>query len=279
MGTNTTPLSKKLKSYSALAGTMVAAASSSDAQIVYTNVNPDTTINTGGIYNLDLDNNGNIDFEFSVTHGTYMYGTFAITYDVGILTPMAGCAIDTAGDGAKAHVLNDAIDASLGWVDDATAGYQLLGGTAFGGAYTGGNFLGQTDKYIALRFKIGTNDHYGWARIDMDGAGTMVKLKDFAYNAAANMMIPAGAIVGIHENADLASHVNIFSLAKEININLKDIKTEGIVSVTNSIGQEVATVNISENQTKVSMANAAAGIYFVTFTQGSVKTTKKVIIQ
>jgi hypothetical protein len=279
METKTTTLNKKLKSYSALAGTLVAAANTANSQVVYTDVVPDATVNTGGMYNLDLDNNGMADFQFQDTHGTYLYGTFPITYDVGVLAPMAGNAIDTIGDGAVAHNLNDAINGSLMWVDDVAASYQLLGINALGGAYTAGNFIGQTDKYVALRFKIGANDHYGWARIDMNSGGTMITVKDYAYDATPNAMIPAGAMVtGIIESAELANQVFIFAADKAINVNMTK-NVSGVISVTNTLGQEISNVAITDAHTKISMENSSAGIYFVTVTQESSKVTKKVVIK
>jgi hypothetical protein len=280
MENKTSTLNKKLKSYSAIAGTLVAAANTANAQIIYTDVIPDASVNTGGTYNLDLDNDGTADFQFAVTHGTYMYGTLPVTYDVGILSPGPGNAIDTISGGAVAHNLNDPINASLAWVDDAGAAYQLLGISIFGGAYTGGNFLGQTNKYLALRFKIGSNDHYGWARIDMDAGATNITVKDYAYDGTPNTMIPAGATVsvGINENNDLAKNVIIFSNDKAIHVNVND-NSNGLISVTNTLGQEVSKVEITESQNLISMENASAGIYFVTVTQGSSKTTKKVIIK
>jgi hypothetical protein len=280
MKTKASNLNKKLKSYSAIAGTMVAAANTGNAQVVYTNVTPDASVNTGGTYDLDLDNNGSADFQFAVTHTTYMYGTLPVPIDYGVLAPMPGNAIDTtAGGNATAHALNDPINGSLIWADDAAASYQLLGINIFSGYYTSGNFLGQNDQYIGLRFKIGANDHYGWARIDMDANATLITLKDYAYDATPNAMIPAGATVtGINENAELANNVAIFSTGKAISVDVKDNST-GIITVTNTLGQEISKMDISDSQTIISMENASAGIYFVTVSQASAKVTKKVVIK
>lgn len=58
-------LAKKLKAYSALAGVVAVAPMAVNAQIIYTNVEPDTVVNfPDGVYNLDLNNDGIIDFEF-----------------------------------------------------------------------------------------------------------------------------------------------------------------------------------------------------------------------
>ncbi|MDZ4406347.1 PEP-CTERM sorting domain-containing protein [Prosthecobacter sp.] len=54
--------------------------------------------------------------------------------------------------------------------------------------------LDGTTGYIGLRFQIGSQDHFGWARITYDDATTdHLTLHDFAYESAANTGILAGA--------------------------------------------------------------------------------------
>lgn len=278
----TSTLNNKLKSYSAMAGTLVAAANTANAQIVYTDITPDTTVNTGGAYDLDLDNDGNVDFQFQLQHGTYMYGTFAIPYDLGMLAPEPGTgnAIDTLG-GAVAHNLNDPIGSSLLWVDDAAASYQILGAAIPLLSYAYGNFLGQSDKYLGLRFKIAGNDHYGWARLDMDASATSFVIKDYAYDATAGNSIPAGATVtGINENSHaLANAVSVYSADKTITVNMKNAAVAGTITVTNTLGQVVATTSITNAVMTIPMTDANTGIYFVTINQDAAKTTSKVIIK
>lgn len=279
---NTSTLNKKLKSYSAIAGTVVAAANSADAQIVYTNVTPDTVVNTGGSYDLDLDNDGTIDFQFAVQHGTYMYGTIPLMYDLAVVVPGTGNAIDTvAGGQPPAHNLNDPIGSSLTWVDDVGASYQLLGLTLPAVAYQAGNFVGVNDKYVGLRFKIGAADHYGWVRIDLNSAVTALTIKDYAYDGTAGTMIPAGSIAtGIDESSALLAHaVTVISSDKTIRVNMNSAKAEGIVTVTNTLGQEVANAKVTGSQVVIPMDNASTGIYMVTVSQESGRFTQKVIVK
>jgi hypothetical protein len=282
MENKTTSLNNKLKSYSALAGTLIAAGSSVDAQVVYTDVLPDATVLTGTTYDLDLDNNAVVDFQFAVTHQTYLYnGTLPVQYDYAVIVPAVPAnAIDTAAGGPAVHNVNDPIGSSLMWVDGAGSSYQLLG-LAFAppfNAYNTGNFLGATDKYIGLRFMIGTATHYGWVRIDLNSTSTILTIKDHGYDATANTTVLAGATAtGI--NNELASTVNIFSENSNIHVNMNNAAVEGTILVTDVLGKEVVNTAITSNSNVISMDNAKAGIYFVTVSQGDARFTQKVIIK
>ena len=278
MENKTSTLNKKLKSYSALAGTLVAAANTANAQVVYTDVIPDATIASGGTYDLDLNNDGTADFQFQLQHGTYTYMSFPIQYDLGVLLPGSGNAIDTINGGANAHAAGVAINNTLAFVDDSSP-YQLLGVNIPIVAYSSGNFIGQTDKYLGLRFQIAGVDHYGWARIDMNATATSITVKDYAYDATAGASILTGATsTGISESAVLANAVTVFSNANTINVNMNNAKLEGMITVTNALGQEISKTSVTAAQMSIPMNNVTAGVYFVTVSQGNAKFTKKVMI-
>ena len=90
-------LSKKIKSYSALAGSIIAVSASADAQVVYTDVSPDSVINTsGGFYNIDLNADGTTDFQVL----TMSVSTSGYVYDyVACLPNQSMNAIDTISGG------------------------------------------------------------------------------------------------------------------------------------------------------------------------------------
>jgi hypothetical protein len=271
----------KLKSYSAIAGTLVAAANTAGAQIIYTDVSPDEVVNTGGAYNLDLNNDGTVDYQFQVTHGTNSAYGFPIQYDLAAIVPVPGSgnAIDTL-NGPIAHNLNDPLNSTNAWVDDAGASYQLLGLNLPSLAYQTGNFIGTTDKYIGFKFKISGADHYGWVRIDLNSTATSLTIKDYAYDATANTQILAGAMpLGINEAASaLAENVTIFSSDRSVRVNMNNASATGFITVTNALGQEIAKKEISDALMSISMETASKGIYYVTVQQESATITKKVVI-
>ncbi|MCE3279737.1 MAG: hypothetical protein K0S44_1928 [Bacteroidetes bacterium] len=273
-------LNSKLKSYSAIAGTMIATANSAEAQVVYTDVTPDASITSGGTYDLDLNNDGTVDYEFSLNTGTFTYGGLPIQYNTAQLTPSSGNAIDTvAGGGPNAHDINESINSGLIWADDAGAPYQMLGFALPAFSYQGGNFSNQTNKYAGLRFKIAGVDHYGWVRIDLDDVSTMLTIKDFAYDATPGASILTGALTtAINENS-LEKNVLIYASENIINVNMNNTKGEGMITVLNTLGQVISKTSITGSRMNISMLNESSGIYFVNIIQGSSELTKKVIIK
>ena len=80
---------------------------------------------------------------------------------------------------------------SVGTTIDAGGSWE-----AFGDAYID-PFWGTTlfpngaDTYLGAKFKIGANVHYGWVRVLW--VGSVLTVKDFAYETTPDMAINAGA--------------------------------------------------------------------------------------
>jgi type IX secretion system substrate protein len=277
-------LQSKLKSYSALAGA-VAATGAVNAQIVYTDVTPDAVANTPltGL-NIDLDNGGVVDFIIGLNSGT----SYGFPYNfVATLPQDAANAI--AEDGTIATTpptslnaalnLSDPIDATIPW---STATQQVAAivwpsSTSF----NAGNWIGATDKYFGFKFLIGTNTHYGWARCDVSTDGATVTLKDYAYDATPNTAIPAGGMpLPTNINEALANNTMIFGFEKTIKVKLSNSSIDGIVTVVDILGQEIAKVNVTDETTTIPMDNAKSGVYFATITKADGSSfTKKLFLK
>ncbi|MGZ4035668.1 MAG: T9SS type A sorting domain-containing protein [Bacteroidia bacterium] len=272
------PLQSKLKSYSALAGSFALFGSQTDAQIVYTNINPDSTVNVGGgLYNLDLDNDGTFDFTINLNIGTASTTSQQVSVtNVG----SNGVAGDTVGMYIYPFALNagDTIKSSLQFnlgVNQSMGSYFAAGGSAFG------HWLGATDKYLGLSFHIGTTLHYGWARLDVDSLAGHFTIKDYAYNTVADSMIIAGqtGTLGINENT-FSKGLSIYSSGKNVNIHfLNELPIDADVKILNVLGQTVYTSGLSNKETIIGLNEVKTGIYFVTVTQKNGVYTKKVQIQ
>ena len=272
-----TPLNKKLKSYSALAGSLALISTQTDAQVIYTDVNPDSTTAIGGSYfNLDLDNGGVFDFAFNLNIGS----SSSYTSQQVAVTPAGanGVAGDTVGAYVYPFALNsgDTIKSTLQF----NFGSSQSMASYFGSGSSYGNFLGQTNKFIGLQFYIGAQLHYGWARFDVDATASQFTIKDYAYNATPNASILAGEMpLGVEENAALAN-TTIYSSDKTIFIQfLSDKLIQSDVKVSNAIGQVIFQGNLNDKENKINMAEANSGIYFVTITQNNIVYTKKVYIR
>jgi hypothetical protein len=274
MEKNSTSLNKKLKSYSALAGTLVTAGAA-NAQVMYTDVAPDVTIGLGGSYSLDLDNNSVVDFTLVVDTGSYG----AYVYNYALINNTTGNVVDstTTDNLTNAHNINDPINASLLWDNAGAYGLMALNlTTPF--PYAVGNFDTGTDKYVACKFMIGASTHYGWARVNLNTTSTSMIIKDYGYNATANTSILAGAMPSaIKEN--LEASTLIFASENAINVKLNTV-VDGFVTVTDVLGHVVAKVNITNETTQIDLNNSTSGIYFTTVSTVDGNTfTKKLFVK
>ncbi len=280
-------LQNKLKSYSALAAT-VATAGAAHAQIIYTDVNPDITVDsTSNSVDIDLDNGGVIDFSLIQQSGVTSAGSYAYNAVLTLPNPTTGVnAIaenGSVGGGVialnAALNLNDTIDASLTWVTDTVQFAAFVYPAS--ASYTVGNWVGVTDKYFGLRFDLAGTTHYGWARFDVSADGTTAVLKDYAYDATANTAIPAGAMpttTGINEL--LAHNTQIYGFDNSINVKLFNTAIDGVITVTDVLGQQIANVIVTDATTTIEMSNAKAGVYFVTITKANgSRYTKKLFMK
>jgi len=269
------------------------------AQIVYTDVNPDSTFNTdGGTYNLDLNNDGTVDFliTFSVFWGCNGFSSIKV-----VITPtdnnavanditypaelIAGAMIDSnssfngGGDQIMAQQLWHIV--FINWyfhqcLPSITGEWEWL-------AY---------DKYLGLRIKVGMQKFYGWARLDVDGGFTV---KDYAYNTipdssilAGEMGIPLAVLTPLSENNfsvfpnPFSTSTTIsFSLSQSENVSLKIFDAEGrlVRTLANESMSAVAHTRTwdacDENGNAVS-----AGIYFLRMeTASEVKTISVSVVK
>ncbi|MFN0190351.1 MAG: T9SS type A sorting domain-containing protein [Bacteroidia bacterium] len=186
-------LSKKL--YAFIVTAMMFSASA-NAQIVYTDVNPDVTINTnGGVYALDLNNDGITDF--NITYSTAIFVGQTNRYIN--ITPLG---TNKVGNGLSVHYpsalpLNTLIDSSsFYW--SSNANQSLISRIWFQTPHgqwvwqTRGNWNGASNKYVPLQLNLNSQKYYGWARLDAVTNAVSFTVKDYAYNTIPNQLIRAG---------------------------------------------------------------------------------------
>ncbi len=196
---------KKLENYSLVAVGVIAFAANADAQIVYTDIDPDftgTSENWDGI-DIDMDNDGQVDFVF---YASYFSSTTSNTntphsYSSRYLKVNAN-ANEVVNEKFGGHLFPDAISANGNINDNLSAfsadaawqtGMNQTMAYTFDG-FSGGDFRCETDKYVGVRFKIGTDWHYGWIRVTVDCDASEFIVKDYAYESTPNTPILAGEI-------------------------------------------------------------------------------------
>ena len=264
-------ITKRLAQYSALT---VALAGLTDAngQIDYTDVDPDFVGGNGTSAGLDLDNDGNFDFVIigssAPAVGIRAYNTSVSGNSFVGTAPLYTYpfALDNG------NVISSGLTTWFGGTDVGTLNYV----SCYGGAGSS-SWCGVTDKYLGLRFLIGENTHYGWARLDVSASGDSFTLKDYAYNTVADAPINAGQTLST-EDVALREQIKVVPLNKTIALyNLPESTSFKLYSMT---GKSVMSGNIANDTYVVEASNVANGIYIIEITDEITKAVfrKKVVL-
>jgi hypothetical protein len=224
------------------------------SQIIYTDI-PDATPNA--TYPLDLNNDTIVDFLIQFDLGDKVMckpqNTNAYSGDFvgGVHLPWA------------LSEFYSICDTLATWFDSNNPG-TMAWGTSIG------YWVGETNKYLALKLFVGTNTYYGWARFDLPATSTSFTIKDYAYESTPNTCIQSGqTIIGINENLNK----NIFSIFPNPFISSTTIQANGILknatlTIYNLYGQTLKQLNnISGPTVSLSRDNLPSGLYFIRLTE------------
>lgn len=268
----------KLAHFTAVAGAVLAGGAV-NAQIVYTDVNPDIIIDTAsGAYDLDFNNDAVSDLTLSVTHmegaGTYSGFTYTYAGSVANAAPGIGGGIAqiATSSGSSASLMIAAMN--NGDMIDQAGNFNSSGGPlavkavvnipAFSYTYqiNQGDWLAVSDKFLGVKFNIGANTHYGWARLDVSAGADTIRLKDFAYNQMPATGLEAGQMVGL-EDISIENKVNFKTTLNEAFINVTPDLIGGRIVMFNMAGQEVKAVAIEDINTTLPFEGVETGIYTI----------------
>lgn len=267
-------LQKKLQSYAALASVMTVPAAAS-GQIIYTDLDPDVEITAGTLYEMDLNNDGIVDFRFDVgsNPGVWTKG------EVYVSSSQDMNAVDaTIGSLGyyypRVLATSDPIDENNSWLAPIPYATFVIA-YASGAAY--GNWGGADNGYMGIRFDIDGNLHYGWVRLDVAADGSSMTLKDFAYEATAEMGIAAGAMpVGV-TNLHQPIEAKIFAAPnKLLTIQLGQSLTHPVLSIYNIVGQKIMQKEIETGTFQEDLSAWATGNYLVNISAKEGTITRKI---
>ena len=271
-------LESRLKKYTALAGGLTVAVAGT-GQVIYTDINPDS-VNVGHLDGtlIDFDGDGNTDLTLLTyvgsNTGTFAYGSGVVSYGVD-----TNAALGVAGTGANsgwmatntssaAPMNNVTPSAAIGGAGAFRTGTGTLGlvqGITYGAplsAYntsnTGGNFLNATDAYIGVKFDIAGAAHYGWVRVDLSADGSMLTVKDYAYEATAGTAINAGDVGPCSIPIDVAAAVTDETQGND-----------AAVDITVTGGTSPYTYSWDNGETTEDLTALTAGPYTVTITDAN----------
>ena len=267
---------KKLNSYSAVAGTVFAAVNTVNAQVVYTDINPDVTAGTDGAsYNLDLNNDGTFDFEFNLV--VQPAGSSSTAYNKVAITPLGANMV--AGSSSSPYIYpfamntGDTVKSSLTW----QVGSSFSMGVNIAGSYTYGNWPGLNNRYLGLKINVSGAIYYGWARLDVANAADAFTIKDYAYMSTADQPIVIGLATGINEQP-VPNNISIYSSKQTIHISSASA-TEAVITIMTVGGQKIQETQMHNGSTDITLDNVSTGAYLVSVKQDGYMYTKKIIIQ
>ncbi len=258
----------RLKSYSSVAAGLAAFTPVANAQIIYTDIDPDVNISNSS-YLLDLNNDGTEDFRIT-QNGSSSYsmdGVAVYAYQ----SNANKLLIDKIQFGYYSYSVNAALALNQGdTIDNNQPMWGAFGGLNAHGIYNSapldiGHWKSLSDKYIGFKFVIDSDLHYGWARLNVTPDATSATIKDYAYNSIPDEMIMAGQTgsAGINKYS-AGNEFNVYSFNKKLVIDCgnSDIKNT-VVSIFNTTGQQIKQMQINSMRTEVDMSDIPSGIYFV----------------
>ncbi|HXJ93781.1 MAG TPA: PEP-CTERM sorting domain-containing protein [Terriglobia bacterium] len=169
--------SKRLAGYAAAAGTagvgLLALAQPARADIIYTPT--DITVRYLGTLGIDLNGDGTNDFSLGVSY-------YAVNFRGG-----------ASGDGVLVNFVNFRAAALVTGANIGPGGRFYRSGYVVSANSFGGSWYNVTNRYLGLEFEINGQEHFGWARLNVQSlGGSVVTLTGYAYETDANQSIRAG---------------------------------------------------------------------------------------
>lgn len=263
----------KVLGYSGMATALLAMGADADAQVIYTDVDPDYTF-TNEEYEIDFDGDGvtdvllaqlqystvyagmNLDLAVGYAYAPSMNAVMGITTPLGSVSVMypsllqAGSAIGPAGGfhtgtGTLGLVISGDINVSAG------------------------DWLGQTG-YIGVSFQAGDGEiHYGWVQLALASGASSMTVMGYAYEDTPTTAIAAGdmgavGIAAVAAGLDFSMAPN--PAADRTELNLKGIQGEHMkITVLDGSGKVWMTdeTGLHTDTYTLDVSSLAPGVYFV----------------
>jgi len=217
---NNTPeismLKNRLKHYSALAASLVALDAA--GQVVYTDIKDTTLVNNGDYFDIDLNNDGIFEGRIEMIDVSSSFYSIQLKVKGAVVNSFNNASVNaissvTSSSSTTSTVylaaalnrnvnINNSLNIWSNGSGNATSSgssSSVLLGADFSlvspsstSSNSVGQFPGAGDKFLGVKFTIGTNTHYGWMRLDMSADSDSLTIKDFAYDSTANAAILAG---------------------------------------------------------------------------------------
>jgi hypothetical protein len=197
---------------SAAGVSLLALAQTAEAKIVYTKTNQ--VIGKNGVYELDLNRDGNIDFLIR-QHGysnssSGVYGLYAQN--------ALGNAVQGSANSmfklASALPRGAQIGPGQNFVSSHSRGEIMVRVlNSFTHSNVVGKWVNVQNRYLGLKFDISGKTHYGWARLTVQRVGRLhitATLTGYAYETIADSGLRAGQMHGDASSTDTTAGEKVF---------------------------------------------------------------------
>ena len=282
-----------LLAYSAAATAYILFSEEADAQINYTDISPDITVDEPGVgVQLDFDNNDTIDLVIAVTSAysfsfTYFGSVNYFKIDAVVAIPynsVSLAGITSSGFALPYAITNDIVIGP--GVEFHSNAFQSLAYNFFA-VYYGFSYIdlvrtgfwvnGVTDRFLGFRFTKEGQTHYGWVRLDVEDGGTAFTIKDLAYGGADSTITTQIIPTAITEHD--ASGISIYSFGSDIHVNLKDQNYQsGTIKLFDVTGREISEQAVTGNSNIMHADGNPQGIYIVQVFLDDKETSKKIFL-
>ena len=229
-------------------------------QVVYTDIDPDKTLEVGENYLVDMDFDGDYDFivsnfSGSTFNGVVIKGVLPDNQVVGYLGFAESQSFFMASQfEAYSILISRTIGPSLNWYNSGNEFISFTSDSLEIG-------LWGSDEYgaVGVRFMQVGNLYYGWIRLSLDFDPLKIHLQDYAFNATPNMPFEP---VGI-DNNESNNAPNVYYADGSIQIDQLQNQNNCVIKILNMSGEMVYN-DQSKNKTKtISTHNFTPGIYLI----------------
>jgi len=280
--------------YAATAAGVLGVASNAEAQIVYTDLEPDGINEDTEDINIGLGAGPKVDFDgdgdFEIVFGEDLDRNYTImARDTEAPDSLLGVMATLVPFGGALYAYPIPMNAGAVVQDgpDLITGYSFFTFT-----FTGSDpnlWIGAGDAYVGVKFQLDDGPHFGWVRVEMTQAGRIL-VKDWAYETAINTPITAGDVgtavepgalpegyvfsnVAPHPVAGASTFEVAVAVSENVRVDLVDVR-----------GRVVATLHdglIPANQRRqlvVDSDGLAGGVYLLRVTGESFVSTRRIAV-
>lgn len=287
--------------YTSLASAFLTVHTGIDAQVIYTDSDPDIILDSDfELAGVDMDNNGTIDFAFLNVSYTSQGATWNYSLIQKIWAGAYGTSANQIAGTSSTFIIHkyypyaldfgDSIDNELSFQN---AGYQRMAyrifityqtweGDTLENSAVGGHWYPEIlDHYLGVHFvDEDHNYHYGWIRCDVKDEGRTLVIKDYAYESEYDIGIVAGDVgdtttVSVEEIKSL--NASIYNFNNLIFINLDVLINGAYIYIYDLSGKLIYSDEITDQFNQIKL-NEPKGVYVVKLIAGENNLFKKIYI-